>query len=691
MSNKIVDAVKLHNQLDAANTNTDGEEFKDGDVLTGIDSISNKSVNFTSDGIKAFIKKHSEAPAPVVDTGNTGGGDTGSAGTGGGTTITQIKPAGPTDVELEGYSLVVDHDFGTNIKINNDTANKVDSLINPDDTNNSWQSRRGTETIIANAGLTPKGDPYTTIGLLADGSKWQGVGASLSFLQKRRVIDLTVDVKRFNKVTYVDYADGLTVAAGDYIYDRLGKRTGSNNEANGAMYKAGTAGVTAGADMSKDTSGIVFNKYKDSALELHFFDTVTAKTVFSFKIEDISVYPWVTKSGTFNITPGLLWRNVEEIGTDWIRVHVRLDTDKMGFSTFETAELHLLTNTQQKNETVSIGPVTIRYPENEQLLKNYTTRYRYGRPVLSTLEARYIEHGVALNTEWQRFQDNDNHRLYNDRLDLAAHIDTRKAPTPSPGAYEDPSQPATSYYDNTARPFSDGDITSGMLKSLRSFDPSKSWFFESKIKCPNGPGVWSAYWLVQDGRWPPEIDILEMPISDKSRTSRFPDTTEYYTYYSVHGPAQPGVAAKYPYNDTATTPKATRANPASQEFTLVTPYEADNVTLGSNGPSWQSPGDNGGRAIHQVDMTLAPHVWGLKWEARQGNNPALCTFYLDGVPMRSVEYDWLNRDGVLANNMQIILNLAIGGSWPKPPAANIFDSGDQIMSVYYNRVWQIGN
>ncbi|PSC03143.1 hydrolase [Alsobacter soli] len=67
------------------------------------------------------------------------------------------------------------------------------------------------------------------------------------------------------------------------------------------------------------------------------------------------------------------------------------------------------------------------------------------------------------------------------------------------------------------------DVTSGMVATLNSFGQLYG-YFAARIKAPSGKGLWPAFWLLPvDGRWPPEIDILEAPKS--------PPTSFFTTYH----------------------------------------------------------------------------------------------------------------------------------------------------------------
>jgi beta-glucanase (GH16 family) len=116
----------------------------------------------------------------------------------------------------------------------------------------------------------------------------------------------------------------------------------------------------------------------------------------------------------------------------------------------------------------------------DQLRAEFHTRYVYDNGQQDTLPG---------NGEWERYRDNDNHRIENGVLKLIAHVR---------GGLQN------------------GGIESGMLRSKWT---GKYGYYEIRMKVPHGRGLWPAFWLnPEDQKWPPEIDIVEIVNNGRDTT-----------------------------------------------------------------------------------------------------------------------------------------------------------------------------
>jgi beta-glucanase (GH16 family) len=114
----------------------------------------------------------------------------------------------------------------------------------------------------------------------------------------------------------------------------------------------------------------------------------------------------------------------------------------------------------------------------DELRREFYTRFVY--------DGGRLDH---LKGEWQRYADDDNHRIEGNTLELIAR---------APGGLRD------------------GGIQSGMLRSKWT---GEYGYFEIRMKVPPGRGLWPAFWLnPEDQRWPPEIDIVEIVNNGRDTT-----------------------------------------------------------------------------------------------------------------------------------------------------------------------------
>lgn len=172
--------------------------------------------------------------------------------------------------------------------------------------------------------------------------------------------------------------------------------------------------------------------------------------------------------------------------------------------------------------------------------------------------------------------------------------------------------------------------TSARLKTQGKFMQAYGRF-EARIKIPYGQGLWPAFWMlgsdISQVGWPQcgEIDIME-------NIGREPSTV----HGTIHGPGYSGGAG------------------------IGAPY-----TL-----------PNGER------FADAYHVYAIEWE------PKAIRWYVDGTLYKTVTLNDLpaSTNWVFNHPFFLLLNVAVGGSWPgSPDASTIFP---QVMSVDYVRVYQ---
>jgi beta-glucanase (GH16 family) len=163
--------------------------------------------------------------------------------------------------------------------------------------------------------------------------------------------------------------------------------------------------------------------------------------------------------------------------------------------------------------------------------------------------------------------------------------------------------------------------TSGRIQTASTFTQQYGRF-EASIKIPKGQGMWPAFWMLGGNNWPTtgEIDVME-------NVGNTPNTV----YGTVHGPGYSG------------------ANGVG-----------GNKTIGS------ALGD-------------AFHTYAVDW------SPNLIIWYLDGQEYFRVTPANINGNTCVYDHpFDMILNLAVGGSWPGSPDAST--AFPQSMLVDYVRV-----
>lgn len=150
------------------------------------------------------------------------------------------------------------------------------------------------------------------------------------------------------------------------------------------------------------------------------------------------------------------------------------------------------------------------------------------------------------------------------------------------------------------------EYTSGRVLTEGKFD-QKYGRFEARIKLPSGQGIWPAFWLLGGNNWPAdgEIDILET-------LGHKPDVL----HASLHGPGFSGA----------------KGNPVTHA---------------------ESTGKN---------LSDDFHVFALDW------TPDRLVWLLDGEEyFRVTKSSLKGKEWVFDHPFFIILNVAVGGSWPGAP------------------------
>jgi beta-glucanase (GH16 family) len=173
----------------------------------------------------------------------------------------------------------------------------------------------------------------------------------------------------------------------------------------------------------------------------------------------------------------------------------------------------------------------------------------------------------------------------------------------------------------------EGKIESGMLRSKWS---GQYGYFECRMKVPGGRGMWPAFWLnPQDATWPPEIDIVEIVNNGR-------DTTRN-SFHFVH----PG----------AKEPMPVASSRLDKQQTYRPPFD------------------------YQDDF----HTFAAEWTAERVRH------FVDDVLVVDRAFRWVHKDGADAGPAHVLLNLAVGGTWPGSPTA---DALPAKLLVKYIRVWQ---
>jgi beta-glucanase (GH16 family) len=190
------------------------------------------------------------------------------------------------------------------------------------------------------------------------------------------------------------------------------------------------------------------------------------------------------------------------------------------------------------------------------------------------------------------------------------------------------------------RKYGSKEYTSGRLDTEGKFAPVYGRF-EIRAKLPGGQGIWPAHWLYPQNRnWLMEKTMEDAVAAGKERL--IPEERPWYTEIDI------------------------------MEFLGHEPnvlygtihYCSFDGTRRSSSGTWRGP----------VDYTKDFHVYALEWE------PDSIRWFIDGNLIHAT------TNGIPHKPHYIILNTAIGGSWPgNPDSTTVFP---QYHDIDYIRVYQ---
>lgn len=190
------------------------------------------------------------------------------------------------------------------------------------------------------------------------------------------------------------------------------------------------------------------------------------------------------------------------------------------------------------------------------------------------------------------------------------------------------------------RKYGSKEYTSGRLDTKGKFAPIYGRF-EIRAKLPNGKGLWPAHWLYpQDRDWQMEKMMEDAVAEGKERL--IPEERPWYTEIDIM--------------------EFLGHEPNILYGTLH--YCSFDGTRRSSSGKWND----------KVDYTKDFHIYALEWE------PDSIRWYIDGHLIHST------TDGIPHKPHYLILNTAIGGSWPgNPDSTTIFP---QFHDIDYVRIFQ---
>jgi beta-glucanase (GH16 family) len=165
--------------------------------------------------------------------------------------------------------------------------------------------------------------------------------------------------------------------------------------------------------------------------------------------------------------------------------------------------------------------------------------------------------------------------------------------------------------------------TTGVVNTQGKFHATFG-YIEARLRMPSTIGSWPAFWMLRDG-WPPEIDIMEFPLSDVSQAHN----EKYRYWWNYH-------------------------------WGTVSDHRSAGAEV------WQGS-----------DLTAGFHDYAVEW------TPKAMRFHLDGAPRGEV-----TDRGAIAESagMYIILNYAVGG-WPGEPAS--WPAAGDTYEIDWVRAWTL--
>jgi len=205
---------------------------------------------------------------------------------------------------------------------------------------------------------------------------------------------------------------------------------------------------------------------------------------------------------------------------------------------------------------------------------------------------------------------------------------------------------------------SESRYTSARIKTQRKF-AAKFGRIEARLKLPKGQGIWAAFWTlgetIDERGWPEcgEIDIMES-------LGHEPDKV----YGTIHGPGHSG-------GDNQTT-----------AHYRIGKLDTDGDLVGE--PPLDDSQPPACREVAKTDFSAGYHVFAVEWQ------PGRIEWFVDGERYHALTPADLPEGArwVFDGTPQfILLNLAVGGHWPRYPDATT--EFPQDYRIDYVRVFEI--